>query len=138
MSRTTWHQRIRRLASWLRPARRERTRARLLKIESLDSRLTPAVNAFFIPSTGILSVSGDALNNTIAVSRNAAGQLLVNGGAVAINGGTATVANTTQIKIFGLGGDDQIAELQRLFDEESKATGLRQRYEAILNEVTGS
>jgi len=40
------------------------------------------------------------------VSRDAAGALLVNGGVVTITGGTPTVANTTQIQIFGLAGND--------------------------------
>lgn len=108
MSRTTLHQKICRLANWLRPKRTVRREPRRLAIESLATRITPAVNAFFIPSTGVLSVVGDSLANTIAVSRNAAGQLLVNGGAVAIKGGTATVANTAKIQIFGLGGNDTI------------------------------
>ena len=42
-----------------------------------------AVTASFIPSAGVLSVFGDALDNNIVVSRNAAGQILINGGAVA-------------------------------------------------------
>src|SRR5262245_21027933 len=75
-------------------------------LESLESRLAPAVAAFFSPGSGVLSVFGDELDNTITVSRNAAGFLLVNGGAVQILGGTATVANTAQISVFGLGGND--------------------------------
>ena len=67
-----------------------------------------AVTATFTPPSGVLSVFGDSLNNTITTSRNAAGNLLVNGGAVAIMGGTATVANTSLIQIFGQAGDDII------------------------------
>jgi Ca2+-binding RTX toxin-like protein len=59
-------------------------------------------------SNGTLSVFGDSLDNTITVSRNAAGQLLVNGGAVTITGGTATVANTSLIQVFGQAGNDTI------------------------------
>ena len=59
-------------------------------------------------SNGVLSVTGDALNNNIQISRNAAGQILVNGGAVAVTGGTPTVANTARISVFGLGGSDTI------------------------------
>ncbi len=59
-------------------------------------------------SGGALSVSGDSLNNTIAISRNAAGTILVNGGAVQVKGDTPTVANTTQISVFGLGGNDVV------------------------------
>jgi Ca2+-binding RTX toxin-like protein len=58
---------------------------------------------------GLLSVIGDQRNNTITTSRNAAGQILINGGAVSIDGGNATVANTTEIDLFGQGGDDTIA-----------------------------
>jgi Ca2+-binding RTX toxin-like protein len=59
-------------------------------------------------SSGILSTFGDSLDNTITISRNAAGQLLVNGGAVAVSGGTPTVANTSLIQVFGQGGNDTI------------------------------
>jgi Ca2+-binding RTX toxin-like protein len=59
-------------------------------------------------SNGTLSVFGDSLDNSIAVSRDAAGRLLVNGGAVTVAGGTPTVANTSLIQAFGLGGSDVI------------------------------
>src|SRR4029078_74330 len=67
-----------------------------------------AVTASFDPTSGVLSVFGDALDNTITVSRDAAGTTLINGGAVVIQGGTATVANTSLIQGFGLGGNDTI------------------------------
>jgi Ca2+-binding RTX toxin-like protein len=67
-----------------------------------------AVKATFLPGTGVLSVLGDALDDTIIVSRNAAGQILINGGAVAVQGGTPTVANTALIQVFGQGGNDTI------------------------------
>ena len=59
-------------------------------------------------SSGVLTVSGDSLDNTIVVSRDAAGKILVNNGAVAVIGGTPTVANTASIRVFGLGGNDVI------------------------------
>jgi Ca2+-binding RTX toxin-like protein len=59
-------------------------------------------------SSGQLSVSGDNLNNTITITRDAAGRILVNGGAVAVTGGTPTVANTTLIRVLGLDGQDVI------------------------------
>jgi len=77
--------------------------------EELMSRLTPAVVASFNPGAGLLTVFGDNLDNNIAVSRNAAGALLVNGGAVAVQGGTPTVANTSLIQIFGQGGNDTLS-----------------------------
>jgi Ca2+-binding RTX toxin-like protein len=68
-----------------------------------------ATTANFTPGAGLLSVSGDSFKNTVTVGRDAAGSLLVNGGAVPIAGGTATVANTSLVEAFGLGGDDTIA-----------------------------
>src|SRR5436190_24017636 len=79
-----------------------------VSIESLEYRRLLAVTASFNPATGILTVNGDALANTITVSRNAAGTVLVNGGAVAVQGGTPTVTNTALIQVFGLGGNDVI------------------------------
>jgi Ca2+-binding RTX toxin-like protein len=67
-----------------------------------------AVTASFLPASGTLSIFGDTLDNTITVSRDAAGNILINGGAVTIVGGTATVANTALIQGFGLGGNDTI------------------------------
>src|SRR5688572_16443129 len=55
-------------------------------LESLEHRQMFAVVASF--SAGTLSVFGDSLDNNITVSRNAAGTILVNGGAVSITGGT--------------------------------------------------
>ena len=60
-------------------------------------------------SAGTLSVSGDSLDNTITVSRDAAGRILVNGGAVSVSGGSPTVANTSLIRVFGLDGQDVIS-----------------------------
>ena len=65
-----------------------------------------ATVATFTAGSGLLSVFGDSLDNNITVSRDAAGGLLVNGGAVSIAGGTPTVANTELIQVFGQGGDD--------------------------------
>src|SRR5437879_2615758 len=68
-----------------------------------------AITASFLPGPGLLTVIGDSANDLITMSRDAAGQLLVNGGAVAIQGGVSTVANTTLIQVFGQGGNDTIA-----------------------------
>ena len=57
---------------------------------------------------GVLSVSGDGGDNTITISRDAAGRILVNNGAVAVSGGTPTVANTSLIEGFGAAGNDTI------------------------------
>ena len=68
-----------------------------------------ATTATFNAGAGLLTEFGDNANNSIVTSRNAAGQLLVNGGAVPVLGGTATVANTSLIQAFGQGGNDTIA-----------------------------
>jgi hypothetical protein len=68
-----------------------------------------AIKASFSPNTGLLSVDGDRVGNAITTSRDAAGDILVNGGAVPIDGGQATVANTAQIQVTGQAGNDTIA-----------------------------
>ncbi len=68
-----------------------------------------AVFASFSAQSGTLTVFGDNLGDNVVVSRNAAGQLLVNGGAVNVVGGTPTVANTALIQMFGQGGNDTLA-----------------------------
>jgi Ca2+-binding RTX toxin-like protein len=60
-------------------------------------------------SNGVLTVFGDSLNNSITVSRDAAGKLLVNNGAIPVSGGTPTIANTSLIQVFGLAGNDSIS-----------------------------
>lgn len=77
--------------------------------EFLESRKMLTASAVFAPATGVLTVTGDAQDNTLTVGRDAAGHLNVNGGAVAIVGGTATVANVSLIEMFGLGGNDTLA-----------------------------
>jgi Ca2+-binding RTX toxin-like protein len=67
------------------------------------------INANFSPVSGLLSVIGDDANETITTSRDAAGNILVNAGAVSIVGGQPTVANTTDIVESGGSGDDTIS-----------------------------
>jgi Ca2+-binding RTX toxin-like protein len=93
---------------------RRRTARRLLAsallaagvIAGSTAPASAAVTATF--NSGTLSVFGDSLTNTITVSRNAAGNILVNGGAVTVAGGTPTVANTARIDVFGLAGNDTL------------------------------
>ncbi|HZC69345.1 MAG TPA: calcium-binding protein [Jatrophihabitans sp.] len=68
-----------------------------------------ATSAVFVHGQGVLTVFGDAGNDTIVVSRDAAGLLSVNGGSVDIHGTTATVANVDLVRVFGGAGDDAIA-----------------------------
>jgi Ca2+-binding RTX toxin-like protein len=65
--------------------------------------------ATFLPGSGQLSVFGDSLNNNITTSRDAAGRILINGGAVPIVGGDPTVANTSLLQVFGQAGNDTIS-----------------------------
>jgi Ca2+-binding RTX toxin-like protein len=58
---------------------------------------------------GILTVVGDAAPDSLVISRDAAGTILVNGGSIHVSGGTPTVANTTLIQVFGQGGDDTLS-----------------------------
>ena len=85
------------------------SRKRTLAFEQLGERVVLSVTASFSPTAGTLSVVGDQADNNIIVSRDAAGRILINGGAVAIVGGTATVANTSLIRVFGQSGNDQIS-----------------------------
>lgn len=80
-----------------------------------------AITATFIPGASLLSVFGDGLGNTVTFSRNAAGTILINGGAVPVIGGTPTVANTSRIQAFGL-NDDDIITLDESFGALPAAT----------------
>ncbi len=93
-----------------RPDRRRPSRrfplVELTGIELLDRRVLPAVTALF--AAGTLRVTGDDQDNVITISRNEGGTILVNNGDVAIQGGTATVANTSHLHLVGAGGNDRI------------------------------
>jgi Ca2+-binding RTX toxin-like protein len=67
------------------------------------------VSAVFMARAGVVAVIGTSLDDMIVISRDAAGNLLVNGGAVAIQGGHPTVANTQLIEIFGQSGNDALS-----------------------------
>jgi Ca2+-binding RTX toxin-like protein len=106
MSRRTWKQWFLQLTRKSRKKVKRPPVQRLMSLEPLGERITPAVNAFF--TMGTLSVLGDSLDNNIQISRDAAGKLLVNGGAVVVLGGTPTVANTAAIQVFGQNGNDTL------------------------------
>jgi Ca2+-binding RTX toxin-like protein len=92
-----------------RPARRLLV-AGLLVVGVLAATTSPASAATTATfSNGVLSVSGDGANNSVVISRNAAGRILVNNGAIAVVGGTPTVANTARIRVSGAAGNDSIA-----------------------------
>jgi Ca2+-binding RTX toxin-like protein len=108
MLRLLWQRAVRQIFRKAPARRRPQPRRFLPGIEGLDERIVPTVTASFSPSAGILSVFGDNQANTITVSRNAAGNILVNGGAIQVQGGTPSVANTALIQIFGQGGNDTL------------------------------
>jgi Ca2+-binding RTX toxin-like protein len=77
-----------------------------LSTGSAAAKANPPVSASFI--LGVLTVVGDAQNNSITISRDAAGRILVNGGAVVVKGGNPTVANTRVISLVGGAGNDTL------------------------------
>ena len=89
-----------------------------------------AVTGTFSPGTGVLTLIGDNNANNMTLSRNAAGKILANGGAVQILGGTPTVANTSLIQVFGLGGNDIITlnETNGALPRANLFGGARQRH----------
>eukprot|EP01038_Epipyxis_sp_PR26KG_P000557 gene557-779_t len=91
---------------------------------------TMAITATFNPGSGVLSEFGDALDNSMLISRDAAGRILLNGGAVTVLGGTPTVVNTTQIQSFGLGGNDVIT-----LDETNGALPSAQLFGGVGNDI---
>jgi len=76
-------------------------------IAGTSSPASAATTATF--TNGVLTVFGDGANNSIVISRDAAGKILVNNGAIAVVGGSPTVANTTLIQVFGQAGNDTIS-----------------------------
>src|SRR3954462_8380149 len=68
--------------------------------------IIPPIAATF--ANGILTITGDATDNTIVASADLNGNITVNNGTVPISGGPATLANTTLIKMFGLAGNDTL------------------------------
>jgi len=66
------------------------------------------ITASYGSVTRKLNVLGDAAANSIIISRDAAQTIFINGGAVSITGGPATVPNTDLIEVFGLDLNDVI------------------------------
>ena len=57
----------------------------------------------------LLSVTGGNGDDVIAVKRDAAGQILINDGAISVQGDQPTLANTKEIDVFGGNGNDMIS-----------------------------
>ena len=109
MSRITFNQWSKKLIGNRQNTQKPRKRSRTLAFEHLGERVVLSVTASFDPTAGVLSVIGDHRDNNIVVSRDVAGHILINGGAVSINGSAPTVANTRLIQVNGQAGNDQIA-----------------------------
>jgi len=67
-----------------------------------------AVSSHFNPGNGERTTTGDNLENTIMANRDAAGSILINTGALPIQGGAATVTNAGLIQAFVQDGKDTI------------------------------
>ncbi len=78
------------------------------EVQSLEERVMLTVTASFNEAFGQLTIVGDAGDNVINVSRDDSGNILINNGEVAIQGGTPNAENTNTIFALGLGGNDQI------------------------------
>ena len=81
-----------------RPTRR---RPALPQLEELSPRITPVLTALF--ANGTLTVTGDGDNDSAALTANAGGDILLNGGPIA---GSPTLGNTLAILMQGGGGND--------------------------------
>jgi RTX calcium-binding nonapeptide repeat (4 copies) len=66
-----------------------------------------AIKANF--TAGLLSVTADNGGDDITVNRDLAGNILINDGAVSVQEGQPTLANTTRIDVFGGNGNDTIS-----------------------------
>ena len=96
-------------------------------VAGVGSRASAATVATF--ASGVLTVVGDGADNTIVFSRNAAGAILVNNGAIAVVGGSPTVANTTRLVTVANGGNDTVAlnEANGALPPATVVRGQRQR-----------
>jgi hypothetical protein len=82
-------------------------------VKPLDARLVPAAIATL--NGGTPSVFGESLGDTITISRDTAGDILVNGHGVQVRWRTPTVASTNLIQVFAQGGNNH-----RLLPEASR------------------
>ena len=84
-----------------------------------------AIKANF--TAGLLSVTGDNGSDDITVKRDLAGNILVNDGAVSVQGDPPpTLVNTTEIDVFGGNGNDTIS-LDNVAPPAGQALGLVER-----------
>ncbi|MCK1742518.1 calcium-binding protein [Bradyrhizobium sp. 139] len=67
-----------------------------------------STTSVFSPVTGQLTIFGDSANNGVVIGRDNSGHILINNGSVKPIGGDPTVVNTSEIDVFGQGGNDTI------------------------------
>jgi Ca2+-binding RTX toxin-like protein len=89
-----------------RPRKAAISRAVESTFEPLESRRLYSVSA--TAAAGVLTVTGDANDNAITISRDVAGHLLVNNGAIHISGSAASVTTINTIQVSGGDGNDRI------------------------------
>src|SRR5262249_4589199 len=75
-------------------------------VEGLADRIAPSVSSIFNPLAHSLTVNSDGASDTINVSNDGAGVILVNG--VAVDPVNVTLANVTLGRANGNGGHDDI------------------------------
>ena len=68
-----------------------------------------AIKASFIPGTACCSDRRQPRQHHHRPAATRLGNILINGGAISIDGGQPTVANTTEIEVFGGNGNDTIS-----------------------------
>lgn len=67
-----------------------------------------AISATYDPATGLLFVMGESLGQHIEIGRDIAGTIRIDDGAIAIQGGVATVTNTVEISVLDGNGSSFI------------------------------
>src|SRR5262249_8591295 len=72
-------------------------------VELLETRLVSSFTTSFNSSLRQLTITDDSASDTVVLSRNSRGAILVNGAAVT---GNPALNNTSLIQVFGSGGDD--------------------------------
>lgn len=94
----------------VRPVRNALRRSRIAPtLEQLGERIVPTVTTTFEPGTGVLSIVGDSRDNTIVVSADAVGNIVVKSESGSVVGTAPTIKSVNLISAFGLGGNDTIS-----------------------------
>lgn len=76
------------------------------RIEALEARHAPACTPLFLPAEGILAVWCDEAHDTVAVTADEGGALLLNGEPIP---GEPTLKTTQEMFVFGGDGNDSLS-----------------------------